>query len=151
MRFSLLTIVLIGCAISTAQGAISHDGSCGKGNECASGSCCSEWGYCGTGPAFCNSNSKGGGEEPDSEHSDEHQPTKAPGGDNSGSNPQQATATATSTTSTSTAGSKTTSENKPTGTNTGGHASEVSSISPVSAYLIALGLTLHLVGQTYYG
>lgn len=31
-----------------------QDGSCDKSHPCAPGQCCSKWGYCGKGPAYCS-------------------------------------------------------------------------------------------------
>ncbi|KAK9694076.1 hypothetical protein K7432_013584 [Basidiobolus ranarum] len=54
MKFALVTVALIACMTPAYQAAVSLDGRCGNGVDCPTGSCCSSWGFCGTGSAYCS-------------------------------------------------------------------------------------------------
>ncbi|KAK9696772.1 hypothetical protein K7432_012302 [Basidiobolus ranarum] len=121
MKSTLVTVALIACMAPVYQASVSLDGTCGNGVECPTGSCCSTWGFCGTGSAYCsgnggngNTNSDGNGNgggssdtsnpnhdgqtsqnQPNPENSQPSPAPTQPGGDgnNSGSTPQQPIAT----------------------------------------------------------
>ncbi|KAJ6780040.1 hypothetical protein PWT90_01212 [Aphanocladium album] len=70
MKFtpSVLLLSLISAAAAMPHGELlPRYGECSSNANCAAGSCCSQWGYCGTGPDYCTgggSNPPGGGNPP---------------------------------------------------------------------------------------
>ncbi|KAJ1660765.1 hypothetical protein IWQ61_000336, partial [Dispira simplex] len=57
-RAGITALYVMALATSAMQGVwaadeVSTDSTCGNGKMCPEGSCCSWWGYCGTGEMFC--------------------------------------------------------------------------------------------------
>ncbi|KAJ1913068.1 hypothetical protein IWQ60_009366, partial [Tieghemiomyces parasiticus] len=62
----LTLLAFVAAPIFVAAQGVPSGGSCNASTPCAAGLCCSQWGYCGTGPEYCGSKpptstSQGGG------------------------------------------------------------------------------------------
>ncbi|KAJ3495483.1 hypothetical protein NLG97_g3360 [Lecanicillium saksenae] len=69
MKQSILALGLSAVSIAAAlpQGSspsntlVQREGNCSNSSQCPAGMCCSKYGYCGSGPEYCNGGSPPGG------------------------------------------------------------------------------------------